>query len=359
MSHPIVKIVNDQGCYSYLIGCPTTRAAMLVDPKLGRRDAYRKLLANYRLRLVAVVDTHTHADHLSDSAAFVKDGITLHMAANTGCRRKHVALREGDELRVGDLTFRAIEVPGHTVDSLALAGHGMVLTGDSLLIGGLGRTDFRGSDAAQQFESVTKKLLALPDRTLVFPGHGYRDVLFSTIGVERAKNPALAAKDGGDYAARTQDVPGRGNTPDVDLMLRLNQEESPELPEDGKAVVACCDAGGGGPAMSKARESSVVELAPRREELTSRDEWVDVRDPFEFEAAHVPGATSIPLGELGFHLERLRGKPELVLQCLGGVRSMTAARTLKYLGIHDDPISLAGGFEAWTKASLPVEAAAK
>lgn len=358
MNHPIVKIVNDQGCYSYLIGSRATREAMLVDPKLGRRDAYEKLLDRYRLRLVAVVDTHTHADHLSDSAAFVARGVTLYMAANTGCRRQHVALREGDEIRVGDLSFRALEVPGHTVDSLALAGHGLVLTGDSLLIGGLGRTDFRGSDAAQQFESVTKKLLALPDRTLVFPGHGYRDVLFSTIGVERAKNPALSAKDGKDYAARAQDVPGAGNTPDVDLMLRLNQEESPALPEGGKAVVACCDAGGGGPAIAKAREAAANELAPRREEFTAKGEWIDVRDPFEFEAGHVPGATSVPLGELGFHLDELRGKPDLVVQCLGGVRSMTAARTLAYLGVHRDPVSLAGGFEAWTRAGLPVETSA-
>lgn len=354
MLHPIVKIVNDQGCISYLVGCPTTREAILVDPKLGRRDAYKKLLLNYRLKLTAVVDTHTHADHLSDSASFLKDGVTLYMAANTGCRRRHVGLKEGDVVKVGDLTFRAIEVPGHTTDSLALAGHGMVITGDSLLVGALGRTDFRGSSAAQQFDSVSKKLLALPDATLVFPGHGYRDILFSTIGVERAKNAALTAKDAADYATRLHDEPGRGNTPDVDLMLKLNQEEAPELEEGGKAVVACCDAGGAGQAIAKARESTATELSPRREEFVARGEWIDVRDPYEFEAGHVPGARSVPLGELGFHLDTLRGKPELVVQCLGGIRSMTAARTLKYLDVHPDPVSMAGGYEAWQKAGLPV-----
>jgi glyoxylase-like metal-dependent hydrolase (beta-lactamase superfamily II)/rhodanese-related sulfurtransferase len=354
MHHPIVKIVNDQGCHSYLIGCPETRQALLVDPKVGRRAAYEKLLANYDLRLAAVLDTHTHADHLSDSAAFVKQGVKLYMSAATPCRRPHVGLRDGDELRVGDLRFRALAVPGHTADSIALEGHGMVITGDSLLVGALGRTDFRGSDAAQQWESVHLKLLALPDSTIVFPGHNYRDVLFSTIGVERAKNPALAAKSANDYAAVTQDVPGRGNTPDVDLMLRLNGDADPALPEGGQAVVACCNAGGAALPIQKARERSAVELAPVAQSLGARGEWIDVRDPFEFSAGHIPGAISIPLGELGFHVAELRGKPELVLQCLGGVRSMTAARTLRYLGVHDDPVSMAGGFEAWTKSGLPI-----
>ncbi len=356
--HPIVKVFGDKGCQSYWIACPTTKQAILVDPKLGRRDAYRKAAAAYGLTPVAVLDTHTHADHLSDSVAFVRDGLTLYMSARTTCRRNHVGVKDGDEIALGHLRLKVIEVPGHTGDSIALyiAGEpGLVVTGDSLLVGALGRTDFRGGDAAQQYESVSKKLLTLPRDTVVLPGHGYRDVLFSTIDVERMKNPALAARSASEYAAKVADVPGKGNTPDVDLMLKLNVEAAPELPEGGQAVVACCDAGGAGAPIPRARENSVRELAERRRDLVERGEWIDVRDPFEFRASRIPGAKNVPLGELGFHLDELRGKPELVTQCLGGVRSMTAARTLQYLGIHADPVSMAGGFEAWQTAGLPVE----
>lgn len=355
MDHPIVKIFQDQGCHSYLIACPETREAILIDPKVGRRESYAKSAVAYGVKPVAVLDTHTHADHLSDSASYVASGLPLYMSSKTGCRRTHRSVRDGDAIQVGKLTFRVLDVPGHTGDSIALEGHGLVATGDSLLVGSLGRTDFRGSDAAQLYESVRQRLLGLPDATVVLPGHNYRDVLFSTIGVERAKNPALSAKDGAEYAARTGDVPGRGNSPDVDRMLALNLEATPELPSSGSAVVACCDMGSAPGTIERARECGVTEIAPKREALTARGEWIDVRDPFEFAAGHVAGARSIPLGELGFHLTDLKALPELVVSCQGGVRSMTAARTLRYLGVARDPVSLAGGYQAWESASQPIE----
>ena len=97
---------------------------------------------------------------------------------------------------MGELAFTAREVPGHTNDSLALAGHGIVLTGDSLLVGGLGRADFLGSDPALLFESVRGRLMSLTDETVVLPGHNYADILFTTIGHERRVNPALRHEDG-------------------------------------------------------------------------------------------------------------------------------------------------------------------
>ncbi|MFQ5504425.1 MAG: MBL fold metallo-hydrolase, partial [Planctomycetota bacterium] len=246
MTYPVFKIIHCSGCYSYLIGCPETRQAVLVDPKVGRTADYLNFLSLYGLRLGAVVDTHTHADHLSTSTVFAKDGVELWMSHRSACQRPRRPLGDGDELGVGNLRFRALELPGHTPDSIALYGHGMVLTGDSLFVGGLARADFRGSDPAALFDSVKEKLMALPDETLVFPGHGYNDILFSTIGTERASNPALRHASGRDYAAALGAVEGRGNTPDVDRVLALNLEADPELPESAGTAAACCAAPGAG-----------------------------------------------------------------------------------------------------------------
>ena len=176
---PVFKVLEGEGCRSYLIGCPASRQALLIDPKVGMERAYAWFLDAYDLELAAVLDTHTHADHLSASTRF---DVPLYMSHRTPVRRPKHALEQGTELRVGELAFEAREVPGHTADSVALVGHGMAFTGDSLFVGGLARADFRGSDPAQLFESVERELLSLPDDTLVFPGHDYADLLFSTIG---------------------------------------------------------------------------------------------------------------------------------------------------------------------------------
>lgn len=356
MRDVIVKTFSDSGCFAHLIGCARTRAALLVDPKVGRRRVYEKALADFGLKLVAVVDTHTHADHLSDSAAWVKRGLPLSMGAATACARPHRELRDGDEVRVGDLSLRALEVPGHTPDSIALAGHGLVLTGDTLFAGGLARADFRGSDPARLFESVRRKVMALPDATVVLPGHGYQDILFTTIGHERARNPALQHADGAAYAAALKAVAGAGNSPDVDATLALNQSADPKLPDEPVAVAACCSMGAAAIAGPKIRERSCEELAPGRAELAAQRRWLDVRDPWELEReGKIPGALNYPLSELGFHLGELRRGDEVVISCKSGGRSMTAAKTLSYLGVLKDPISMAGGFGRWKECGLPTE----
>lgn len=351
-----LKTFTDAGCQSNLIGCARTGEALLVDPKAGKSTAYRQAAARYGLRIVAVLDTHTHADHLSGSKEFAAEGIPLWMSARTACRRPHRGLVDGEEVAVGELRFTALEVPGHTEDSLALHGHGLVATGDSLLAGSLGRADFRGSDPARLFESVRARLLSLPDETVVLPGHGYRDILFSTIGHERRTNPALKFEDGAAYARAVNAREGAGNSPDVDATLEANLDADPKVTAGPGGATTCCVAGG--PAVDlgpRPEEREVGELVGRLAEMTAEGRWIDVRDPFEFRDGRIPGTINAPLSELGFRLEALRREGPVVLSCLGGVRSMTAARTLAYLGVLDRPVSLAGGFARWRDAGLPVE----
>jgi len=371
MSAVILKTFNDSGCFAHLVGDPETRAALLIDGKAGRRAVYERALKDYDLKLAGVVDTHTHADHLSDSAAWVKLGLPLYMGAATECARPHVALKDGAKVTVGALTFTALEVPGHTNDSIALfwngvgngggnggghdGGPGVVFTGDTLFAGSLARADFRGSDPVRLFDSVQSKLMKLPDATIVLSGHGYQDVLFTTIGHERAHNAALQHPNAAAYAKSLNAIEGRGNTPEVDVTLETNLSADPHLPEGPQVVAACCSMGGAPIAGARIREQRCDELAPRRADLVAKHSWIDVRDPWEWKAGRIPGVPNFPLSELGFHLDELKQLAPQVISCRSGSRSMTAAKTLTYLGVLRDPISMVGGFGKWEELKLPVE----
>lgn len=357
--HPVVKIFNDSGCETYLIGCPVTGEALLVDPKAGKTTTYTKLLGALQLTLTTVIDTHTHADHLSASTEYLKSGVRVLMSRHTACRRAVTRVADGEAVVVGAMQFTAVELPGHTPDSIGLVGEGIAIVGDTLFAGGLARADFRGSDPALLYESVTKRLMTLPSDTIVFPGHGYADILFTTVGKERAANPALRFSDAAAYLRSLNLTPGAGNTPEVDRTLALNQEEDPTLPESTGAVAACCSMGGAAElaALGRPKEAAPAVLSDERERLTELGLWIDVRERFEYDAEHVTGARSLPLGELGFHLHELRGRHGLVFSCAGGVRSMSAARTLSYLGVAVDPTSLTGGFAAWKALGLATERA--
>ncbi|WP_158501684.1 MBL fold metallo-hydrolase [Vitiosangium sp. GDMCC 1.1324] len=175
-------------CRTYLIVSPRTREALIVDPVLELVPAYMQRLAKDQLRPVLVVDTHTHADHLSGGRELARMTGTVHAGAPAGSVQR--VLGEGDVLVVGDLRLTIWASPGHSADGLALVMGDRVLTGDTLLIGATGRTDLPTGDAESEYRSL-QRLLALPEDTLVFPSHDYGGRTFSTIGHERLTNPRL------------------------------------------------------------------------------------------------------------------------------------------------------------------------
>lgn len=354
MKPPIVKTIHSSGCNSYLVGCPTTGRALLVDPKVGQEATYRDLLQHFGWTLDAVFDTHTHADHLSASSRYIQDGVELWMSHRTGVQRKKRALRDGDRVQVGELEFEVREVPGHTPDSMALYGHGLALTGDSLFIGGLARSDFRGSDTALLFDSVQEKLMSLPDDTLVFPGHNYDDLLFSTIGQERTTNAALEHDSGASYAKALNNTEGLGNSPAVDAALACNLEANPLLPESPPNVAACCASSSAAVGESTIVEVSTEACHEERADLAAKHLWIDVREPWEYEQGHIDGTLSVPLSELGFALAKLQRDQPLTISCRSGVRSMTAARTLEHLGLAENARNVSGGILAWQAHDYPV-----
>tara|TARA_R110002072_G_scaffold273219_3_gene433775 strand:- start:72694 stop:73773 length:1080 start_codon:yes stop_codon:yes gene_type:complete len=354
MSDPILKIISSDGCQSYLLGCPATRACLLIDPKVGQESVYTSMMQHYGLELAAVLDTHTHADHLSATTNFMGAGVPLWMSGATEVQRELNGLEHGQELAVGELRFQVLAVPGHTPDSIALFGHGLVVTGDSLFVDGLARADFVGSDPELLYNSVRSRLLSLPGDTLVLPGHGYNDLLFSTIDCERERNPCLRFVDGAAYAASLDSRPGAGNSRAVDANLVMNLHASPELPKSTGIAAACCASPGGSTAVT------IDEVEPSEAQaihagISGPEQWIDVRDPHEYQSGRIPGTTNIPLSELGFHLPRLRGHQPLYLSCRSGVRSVTAAKTLQRLGVALHPVSIGGGILGWQEQGFAIE----
>ena len=185
---------KDSSTYSYLIADEDTKQAALIDPVDNQVDRDLGLLRELGFELAYVLETHVHADHVTGAGELKHRTSARSCASAAGAPCIDVKLRHGDKLPLGALTIEVLGTPGHTDDSLSFLVDGHVFTGDALLIRGNGRTDFQNGDAAQLYDSITRVLFALPDATVVLPGHDYKGLPASTIGEEKAHNPRLAGK---------------------------------------------------------------------------------------------------------------------------------------------------------------------
>lgn len=178
--------------YTYLLGCPETGQAVLIDPVVNSIDRDLQVLQELGLRLAYTLDTHIHADHIT-SARELKKRIGSRIAAPAIDRLDcvDVGIEEGPPLQVGSIGVRGLHTPGHTDGHFAFLAGERVFTGDALLIDGCGRTDFQNGDADTLYRSVTGKLFSLPDETLVYPAHDYAGRHVSSIAQEKARNPRL------------------------------------------------------------------------------------------------------------------------------------------------------------------------
>ena len=192
----IFETVSTGGCRSYVIGCEDSCAAALIDPELSQIDRYIALAARDGLRIRYLVDTHTHADHFSATQQLARQlGVPVVMHGASPAPFVDLRLQSGELLVVGRLRLQALHTPGHTRDSMCMCVEDRVFTGDTLLIGGTGRTDLPSGDAGALYESLFEGVLRLDPSLKVFPAHEYKGRSHSTIGQELAENPRLQKRD--------------------------------------------------------------------------------------------------------------------------------------------------------------------
>src|SRR5437867_2349712 len=308
----LFRELNRGKCKTYLLGCEQTHRAVLIDPIKDKVDRYLATLAYYGCTLDAIIDTHTHADHRTASWELhdlTGAPVMMHKRAPAPHVDAHV--EDGQPITIGDFRLQVLYTPGHTPDSISLYTGDRVLTGDTLLIHGTGRADFADGDAGAQYDAITQKLFALPDKTLVFPAHDYRGHTHSTIGEEKRANPRLAGHSRDAYVALMNNL-GLPLPEKIQESLQANQSAI----EDSSVSFP-----------SLAQLSQVRQLAPAevRARLAAAGPPVvlDVREPSEWsgELGHIAGSIPIPLRELAARAAELAPFKErdLVVVCRAGV----------------------------------------
>lgn len=191
---PIQLFDHASNTYTYILVDPGNQEALIIDPVNDQLARDLALLKKHGLKLRYTVETHTHADHITSAAALIEHtGAQAATPEYCGIKPSAIQLKDGDVLQFGAQQLKALHTPGHTSGSMSFVWGAHVFTGDSLLIGGCGRTDFQSGSAEMLHHSISKVLFALPDSTTVWPGHDYRGQLSSSIGVEKTSNVRMTA----------------------------------------------------------------------------------------------------------------------------------------------------------------------
>jgi hydroxyacylglutathione hydrolase len=348
------QILNEEsGCLSYLIGCGQAGRAVVVDPGRDRIHEYLRLAGKKGLTISHIVETHTHADHISgnrDLAQATRAPILVHRAA--GVAFEHADVSDGDEIRIGNVRLTVAHTPGHTPDSICLLVTDLsrgdqpwfALTGDTLFVGSVGRPDLGGARAAEDtWDSLRRVLLPLDDSVEVYPAHGAGSSCGramsaksgSTIGFERRFNPALQLREKAAF---------------VDFIMR---DLPPKPPSFDKIV---------------GKNKGLIPLqSAKPRPYTAREAWeavqrgeivVDLRDPGTYGEMHIPGAMNVWVESPQF-AERVAGMVPagvpLLLLVQGPSDLERAVQALARVGIDEVAGFLQWGMIEWKSEGFPVE----
>ncbi len=327
----ILPLKHPQGCRGYLAFDPESKEALLLDPHLDHAAEATMLLESHELTLRWIVDSHTHADHPSAAAALAGRDHAVRVAH---AKSRHVGVThmpdDTEPLALGDQQVVVRHAPGHTPDHMVLVSDAAVFTGDSLFIGGVARADFIGGDAGQLYDSLHDVVLALPDETVVYPGHDYKDRIRSTIGAERQDNAWLQITDRDKFveSLTASKPPEPAN---MAALLRFNV--------DGQPV----------PHFTNALET--IEIV----EKGGAGTIIDVRTLEELQAAHIAGSRHIVMDDIMERADdvRITPAPRLIL-CRTDRRAQMVYNALHQMGIGGLSV-IKGGIVAYAEAGGATE----
>jgi glyoxylase-like metal-dependent hydrolase (beta-lactamase superfamily II)/rhodanese-related sulfurtransferase len=340
----IFEQIATGGCQSYLVGCDATCAAALIDPELSQIDHYLALAARTGVRIRYLIDTHTHADHFSATKELARRlavPVVMHRASPAPFADMRLA--DGEMVVLGKLRLAALHTPGHTADSMCLQVGDRVFTGDTLLIGGTGRTDLPSGDPEALYDSLFNRLLKLDPSLKVYPAHDYKGRSHSTIGDELASNPRLQKRERAEF---------------VEMMRQLNLTMPTHVTEalrtnmsGGKTVAALL-----AQATASVPFMSLAELKARVEAGDGELIVLDVRERDAYEKGHVPGARLLPRGQLELRVNQDLPDPtrRILACCELGYISTLATATLRDMGFSH-AVALDGGMKAWREAGYPLK----
>ncbi len=195
------QLFDSTSCtYTYIISSGIGREALIIDPVIEHTDEYIKVLEKLNLKLVKVIDTHIHADHITGLNELNKrTNCTRIMGEKSKSEVIDLKIKDSEKINVEKIELKAIYTPGHTDCSYSYLMNDRVFTGDTLLINGTGRTDFQNGNSEDAYDSLFNKLLKLPEKTLVYPAHDYNGKQFSTIENEKNNNPRLQVNSKEQY----------------------------------------------------------------------------------------------------------------------------------------------------------------
>ena len=322
--------------YTYLIANKKGAEACIIDPVLEHIENYLKAIKDLDLKLVKVIDTHVHADHVSGISKLRDKTQCIACMGKSQNASEIVSMEVSDneKFKVGDLELRALFTPGHTDDSYCFILNDKIFTGDTLLIGGTGRTDFQNGNAEDQYNSLFNVVLKLDDSVLVYPAHDYKGETVTTIGFERKTNPRLQVKSKQEY---------------VDLMSSLNLP-NPKLMD----IVVPKNRKHGVPLEIQMQFNGINVQQLKTMMNQKKVKLIDVREDFEIQRdGLIEKSIQVPYTQIeNFfqNIELSQSTDQFVLYCHSGQRTYLALQKLKNSNIYH----LAGGILNWIEAGESV-----
>lgn len=355
-----LRSVDETGTLSYFIYDEITGTSLIIDPNINDLKAIHDIIENNSLLLKYIIDTHTHADHIS-AAGELKKVYDSKLIMHESTKSKWKVVDEGDKFGIGDilranakfdvdiyvndgdslqidsLNIKFLHTPGHTDNHLSVLIDDAVFTGDLLLIGQAGRSDLPGGNASDQYKSLTNKILNLPDNTKIYPGHDYEENVFSYLKNEKESNPFLRTKNENEYIEFVKDF----------------FPPFSEATNDGKTTLQC-----GTKRVNTNKKELFETITPKElaKMMKEKDSLfiLDVRESYELKAfGAIPGVKNISIRELTSRLAELPSKnSNIVVVCQSGNRSYEASNYLARNG-YENIYNLDGGTMNWLYSNEP------